>query len=244
MTRAPAAIQAATLAAVPDAARFLLARPGDTELPATVIQDPGWLAEQIRLRGQIWGIGDRRTLATLWWYSASTMLVTPGVLAMATHGTYLSPRLEHTVIHHQPSSRFSGSHAIRALPGDDPGAFAAQLRSTLGTVIGMLAPYVPRSRPLWAIASDAIAGRFLWAGNRTGRPGQAASSATGVVTAIGGPMPLPRYVTPPREPQGATTEMPAQLRIRRNSCCMLYRVPRQPPCSDCPRLPGNRIQAV
>jgi len=224
VTPAPANL-AATLAAIPDAARFLVPRPGDTELPATVIADPDWLAEQIRLRGQIWGIDDRRTLATLWWYSASTMLVTPGVLAIAAGGRYLSPRLEHTVIHHQPSSRFSGSHATQTLPGDDLAAFAAELRPTLAAVIGMLGPYVPRPRPLWAIASDAIAGRFAWAGNRTGHPDQAAALATRIVTTIGGPMPRPRYVT-----------QFAQCRIQRNSCCLLYRVPGESPCSDCPRV--------
>ena len=135
MTRALTSL-AGTLAAIPDSARILLTRPGDTELPATVIQDREWLAGQIRLRGQIWGIDDRRTLATLWWYSASTMLVTPGILAIATDGTCLSPRLDHIDIHHQPDSRFSGSHGTRALPEDDLGAFAAELRSTLGTVIG------------------------------------------------------------------------------------------------------------
>lgn len=69
MTRARESLLA-TLAAIPDSARYLLPRPGDTELPATVIEDPAWLAQQVRLRGEIWGIDDRRTLATLWWYSA------------------------------------------------------------------------------------------------------------------------------------------------------------------------------
>jgi len=76
MTRPPTAHAqaslAAALAAIPDAARMLRPHPGSTERHATVIQDPGWLAEQIRLRGLIWGIGDRRTLATLWWYSAGS----------------------------------------------------------------------------------------------------------------------------------------------------------------------------
>lgn len=232
MTSAPASL-AATLVAIPDVARFLVSRPGDTELPATVIGDPGWLAEQIRLRGLIWGIDDRRTLATLWWYSASMWLVTPGVLAIATDGTCLSPRLEHTVLHHQPSSRFSGSHATQTMPANDLAIYAAELRSTLATVIGLLRPYVPRPRPLWAIAADSIAGRFVWAGNHTGRPDQAATSATGIVTAIGSLMPRPRYLT-----------QPAQWRIARNSCCLLYRVPAESPCNDCPRVVSNRHRAV
>jgi hypothetical protein len=38
MTRALTSL-ASTLAAIPDSTRYLLAHPGDTELPATVIQD-------------------------------------------------------------------------------------------------------------------------------------------------------------------------------------------------------------
>jgi ferric iron reductase protein FhuF len=235
MTRALTSL-ADTLAAIPDSARYLLARPGDTELPATVIQDREWLAGQIQLRGEIWGIDDRRILATLWWCSASTMLVTPGILAIATDGTCLSPRLEHIVIHHQSSSRFSGSHGTEAMPDDDLDAFAAELRSTLGTVIDQLGPYLPRPRPLWAIASDAIADRFLWAGQRTRQQGPATFYASRVITSIGAPMPQPRYVDVPPLPQGTTAEAAAQLRIQRNSCCLLYRVPRQSPCRSCPRV--------
>ena len=51
MTRPPTAHAqaslAATLAAIPDTARMLRPRPGGSERHATVIQDPGWLAEQI-----------------------------------------------------------------------------------------------------------------------------------------------------------------------------------------------------
>ena len=42
----------ATLAAIPDSARYLVRRPGDAELPATVIEDPAWLAEQVRSGGR------------------------------------------------------------------------------------------------------------------------------------------------------------------------------------------------
>jgi hypothetical protein len=57
MTRALPSL-VGTLTAIPDSARYLIPCPGDTELPATVIRDREWLAEQIRLRGEIWGIDD------------------------------------------------------------------------------------------------------------------------------------------------------------------------------------------
>jgi ferric iron reductase protein FhuF len=183
MSRAEESLTA-VLAAMPDASPFLIPRPGDAELPATVILDRAWLAGQLRLRGQIWGTGDQRTLATLWWYSASAMLVRPSLLALAADGTCLSPRLEHIVIHHQPSSRFSGSHGTQAMPGDDLGAYAAALGATVGTVIGQLRPYVPRPRPLWAIAADAIAGRLLWAGQQRGTDIPAAALAAQPVPKI------------------------------------------------------------
>lgn len=222
----------ATLAAMPDSARYLIPGPGDAELPATVIGDPSWLGEQVRLRGEIWGIDDRRTLATLWWYSASAWLVLPGVLALTTDGTCLSLRLEHIVLHHQPSSRFSGAHSVAAMPTGDLGAFALALRGTLVTAIGRLRPYVPRPRPLWAIAADSIAGRFLWAGQLAGREWAATLLADQVIDAIGFPMPRPRYDA------AGPGSGPTGLKLRRSSCCLLYRVPGETPCGDCPRRPA------
>jgi hypothetical protein len=115
MSRAEASLTA-VLAAMPDASPFLIPRPGDAELPATVILDRAWLAGQLRLRGQIWGTGDQRTLSTLWWYSASAMLVRPSLLALAADGTCLSPRLEHIVIHHQPAAGSAARTAPRRCP--------------------------------------------------------------------------------------------------------------------------------
>jgi ferric iron reductase protein FhuF len=230
MTRARESLLA-TLAAIPDSARYLISRPGDTELPATVIENPAWLAEQVRLRGEIWGIDDRRTLATLWWYSASAWLVMPSALAFATDGTCLSPRLEHIVLHHQPDSRFSGAHAVADMGTGDPDAFAVALRATLSAAIGQLRPYLPRPRPLWAIAADSIAGRFLWAGQLAGRERAATLLAEQVIDSIGFPMPRPRYDAV-RPGSG-----PSALRLRRSSCCLLYRVPGETRCGDCPSRP-------
>ena len=112
---------------------------------------------------------------------------------------------------------------------------AAELRSTLSTVIDLLGPYVPRPRPLWAIATDAIAGQFLWAGQRTRRRSQATVQAARIITSIGAPMPPPRFVghVLPLAAEGTT-----QLKIQRNSRCLRYRVPGQAACGNCPRLAG------
>jgi ferric iron reductase protein FhuF len=214
-----------TLDALPDSISLLLPRPGDAELTASVTLDPDWLAEQIRLRGEIWNIDDQRTLATLWWYSASNWLVMPSVLTLASTGRCLSPSLEHTVLHHRPDSRFSGAHSTEAMPSDDLEEYSRALRQTLATVIEQLALYVPRARPLWAIASDSIADRFLWAGQRLRQPEVTASLASRVIAAIGEPAPLPRFVE----------SMPRSTQLRRSSCCLLYRVPGQHACSNCPR---------
>lgn len=53
--------------------------------------------------------------ATLWWYSASTVLITPSLLSLVVTGYPLSSRLDHLVLHHTPSSRFRGSHSTPVL---------------------------------------------------------------------------------------------------------------------------------
>jgi ferric iron reductase protein FhuF len=191
-------------------------------LPATVIEDPAWLAEQVRLRGLIWGIEDRRVLAVLWWYSASSRLVEPLIAGLVRTGTGLSGRLEEIVLHHRPCSRFAGSHAT-AVGGSDLDALGAQLAETCERTIAALEPFTgTRRRPLWAIGADAIAGRLLWAGREAVCVEAATALAAPLAQAIGPRLPRPRYVEVP------------QRSVARVSCCLIYRVPGEPRCSDCP----------
>jgi ferric iron reductase protein FhuF len=210
------------LAGLPPGQRGVLRpAPGDSEVAATRITEPSWLAEQIRLRSLIWNIEDDRVLATLWWYSASTVLITPSLASLVVSGTALSPRLQDVVLHHTASSRLTGSHATAVL--------GRELDAMLSAVIAAVADFTGgRQRALWAIATDAIANRLLWAGEAVGRVPDATALAVPLCAAIGPQLPRPRYLD---------VGQPARRFVRRTSCCLIYRVPGEGLCTSCPRRP-------
>jgi len=61
------------------------------------------------------------------------------------------------------------------------------------------------------------------------------SLATRVIAAAGAPMPPPRFVGRPLPPE-TDAEEAAEARLQRCSCCLLYRMPGQSPCGNCPRV--------
>ncbi|WP_134323941.1 (2Fe-2S)-binding protein [Cumulibacter soli] len=206
------------------------------EIPATWCLDSDWIQEQIRLRGDIWGIDDRFVLGTLWWYSASTWLVMPAVTSWYVTGRALSPRLEDTRLFHRPDSRIPGSRSVSI--GPEPIAdVAALLGNSLAQVIDVLAAIIGKGeRRLWSFAVDAIVGRLLWAGQLTGRTAEVLTSADRLISqmgrALGVTLPAPRLTTTPT----------GESHLRRGSCCLLYRVPAEAKCSTCPRqLPQERL---
>lgn len=142
------------------------------EVPASRIEDPDWMAEQMRLRGHIWNTDDARVLATLWWFSASTRLITPSVASFVGTGEVLSPRLSDLRLHWRPDSRLTGVTSQRVLTGSTPlETLAEALRETFEVAIASVAAAGRmRQRPLWAIATDAVAGCLLWAGRAQGAP--------------------------------------------------------------------------
>jgi len=233
----------------PEDAAVLRAEPGTTEITATRITDPAWLAEQIRLRSLMWKVDDQRVLATLWWYSASTILVTPALASLVVTGTALSPALEDTVLHHTPSSRLTGSHSTAVL-GHDLDQLGSALEATLTSVITALSAFTKgRERPLWAIATDAIANRLLWAGEAVGRVREATDLAAPIIAAAGRRLPPPRYIDITADADydfggdrdGATT----RRFVHRTSCCLLYRVPGEGMCTSCPgRAPAERTELL
>jgi hypothetical protein len=247
----------------PDDATVLRAEPGVAEVPATRIADPAWLAEQIRLRGLMCGSEDQRVLATLWWYSAGTVLVTPALAALVVTGDALSPALDDTVLHRAPSGRLTGSHSTAVL-GPDPDRLGAALGAALATVISALSAFTNgRERPLWAIATDAIANRLLWAGQAVGRVREATDLAAPIVAAADPRLPPPRYVDVTAGPDyefgadtgfgtgtgtgtGASVGTVATRRfVRRASCCLLYRIPGEGMCTSCPgRAPAERAELL
>lgn len=208
--------------------------PGTREVSASLAADPGWLREQVRLLGPSWGLdpaadgGARRTLGTVWWYSASTLLVTPSLAGLVATGWASSPALADLRLHVLRDGRIAGSHATRVL-GDDPGALGAALRAALGQAIAAVAEVSGRAeRALWAIATDAIGGALLWAGREIGAVSRATGLAGPLGEAAGEPLLVPRYID-------VTSGDRAGRYVRRVSCCLVYRLPGGQLCTSCPR---------
>jgi ferric iron reductase protein FhuF len=219
-------LQSGVAARVPGAAALgLLAPPAAAVVPATALADPGWTAEVLDVRAPRQGTRDRRVLATVWWYSVSSVLLTPALAGLAT-GIRLSARLEDTSL-----SFLAGGVPIAAVasaPGTD---LAAELRESLGAVVTAVAVAGrTRERPLWAIATDSIANRLLALGRAMGNVERVTALAAPLAAAVGPPLPAPRYV-----------DVAGARFTRRASCCLLYRVPHEPLCTSCPRrLPAER----
>jgi ferric iron reductase protein FhuF len=203
----------------------LLPPPAATVVPATLLADPAWTARVLADRAVRLRTGDLRVLATLWWYSVSSVLLTP-VLAGLVAGRLLSPRLGDTRLH-----LLSGSAPVAATTcAAGPGDLGEELRATLAAVVGAVAEAGDmRPRPLWAIATDSLANRLLALGRAVGDVGAATSLAGPLAAAVGPPLPAPRYVDVPR-PDGSTARF-----THRASCCLAYLVPHDAVCTSCPR---------
>jgi hypothetical protein len=185
------------------------------EVPATAVTDPAWLSAQLSLSTRRYPLGDRATLGVLWWYSASTVLLGPFVdgkdpgldaitLLLEADGRVLDAR----------SAAFSGDAASR-------------VREMLTAAISSVSKVSgARSRQLWAIATDSLANRLLWA--------RRAEAAVDIAAEIGPELPRPRYV-----------EVNGRQFVRRVSCCLIYRGTTTAKCTSCPRqTPEERLNRL
>jgi ferric iron reductase protein FhuF len=222
-------MQATVAARVPGAAALgLLIPPSATVLPADLLADAEWTRSVLASRAARQGTDDRRVLATVWWYSASAVLLTPALAGLVT-GVPLSARLADTSL--WMSSGGLPVAATSSAPGVD---LAGELRSTLTSVIGAVAEAGRMRAPsLWAIATDTIANRLLALGRALGDVPAATALAVPLSAAIGRPLPVPRYV-----------DVAGARFVRRASCCLLYRVPHEPMCTSCPRRPPAERQIL
>ena len=213
-------------ARVPGAAGLgLLPPPSARALPAALLADPAWTAERVTALGRRYRSADRRVLATVWWYSASAVLLTPVAAGLAT-GRPLSARLADTTLYEVGGVLLAGVSA--APSGPDP---AGDLREALAGAIGAVAAVGGvRERPLWAVATDSLAGRLLALGRALGDVATVTALAAPVAAAVGGPLPAPRY-----------TDVGGTRFVRRASCCLLHRLPGEAMCTACPgRPPAHR----
>lgn len=203
------------------AALGLVPPPSAEVVPATALADPGWTAEVLAARGEIAGSAVSRVLATAWWYSVSTVLVTPALAGLVV-GVPLSARLEDISV-----SLLPGVQPIAAVARAGDGDLAADLRASLRAVIAAVAEAGRmRERPLWAIATDSLANQLLALGRAMGDVQSATALAGPLAAAIGPPLPAPRYV-----------DVAGARFARRASCCLMYLLPGGSLCTSCPRRP-------
>jgi hypothetical protein len=216
--------QASVAARIPGAAGLgLVVPPSGPLVPAAQLADPAWLAQALGARA-----GDRRVTATVWWYSASAVVVTPALAGLLV-GVPLSARLADTSLAFRPDGLPVA--AVSAVRGADP---AAELREALGAVVAAVAVVGRmRERPLWAIATDSIANQLLTLGRAVGDVAAATAIAAPLAAAIGAPLPMPRYV-----------DVAGARFTRRVSCCLMVEVPGGSLCTSCPRRPPPERAAL
>ncbi|TNC22506.1 (2Fe-2S)-binding protein [Amycolatopsis alkalitolerans] len=191
-----------------------------TAVPATSITDPAWLRTQIGLAARRYGCARPAVLGTIWWYSASSVLVAPTVEALAK-GQAVDPSLPAITLDVTDDGRLLDAHAARPPAGELGPAMSEALESAIATIEQVTGARAPALR---AIATDSIANRLLWAG--------APELAEPLLASIGG-LPKPRYFD----------VGPAKV-VHRASCCLIYQVG-QPKCVSCPRQrPAERARRL
>jgi ferric iron reductase protein FhuF len=192
-----------------------------------LLADPGHVTRLVEARTPPGTVG-RRVAATVWWYSASTVLVTPALAGLVA-GIPRSGRLADTSLVFRPDGLPVA--AVSAAAGAD---LAAELRETLAAVVpAVAAAGAMRERPLWAIAADSIANQLLALGRALGDVPAATAHAAPLAVAIGVPLPAPRYV----DVKGARF-------TRRASCCLVVELPGGSLCTSCPRRPPGERHAL
>jgi len=178
------------------------------------ITDPGWLGAQIEATARRYRYDRPPDIGVLWWYSASSVLLGPPVEAR-------DPGLESVTLQVHPDGRILDAHSARF--SDDVGTRLAEALSV--SIEAVARQTGAHRRALWAIATDSLANRVLWAG-------LSVEFAEKLAASVGPALPMPRYV-----------EVSGRLVVRRASCCLVYLAPGQAKCVSCPRqTPEERLR--
>lgn len=189
-------------------------------MSATAITDPSWLGAQLVAAGRRYRLDRRAALGVLWWYSASSVLLGPPAETFVRGGPVAAGAM--TLFLH-PDGRVLDSRASESVPRETAPERVADLVATCVDAVASASGASPRA--LWAVASDSLANRVLWAG---GGPADA------VALAADERFPAPRYV-----------EVAGQRVVRRASCCLVYEAPGQQKCLSCPRQrPDDRLRRL
>ncbi|GAB3267951.1 (2Fe-2S)-binding protein [Kineosporia babensis] len=203
-------------------------------LPGSLLLDEDWLSGQVRDTGTFYGCAEPRLNATLWWYSASAVLLGPAVHELALLGSATSVRAADVRL----APRRAGLERVVPGPSLAPGglAFGAHLDLAVNPMVDVLARVggaTPQS--LWAITADSLATRLL-ASVRFGPPDALAEEIAAGSEYL---RPAPRFVRVQGKPFAAPSTY-----VHRVSCCLLYRVP-MGKCLSCPRqTPEERTERL
>lgn len=189
---------------------------GLSPVPALAITDSGWLGAQIEAAARRYRYNRLPDIGVLWWYSASSVLLGPAVESR-------DPGLSSVTLYVHPDGRILDAHSAVALEDVGP-RLAEALTASIEAVVRQTGAH---RRALWAIATDSLANRALWAGLDR-------SVAEKLAATVGPELPMPRYV-----------EVSGRLVVRRASCCLIYLAPGQAKCVSCPRqTPEQRRQRL
>ena len=210
------------MARLPGAAALgLVAPPAAIPVPAADLADPGVTAELVAARARVLRTAEPRVAGTVWWYSASAVLLAPPLAGLVV-GVPLSARPTDLSL-----SVGSGGLPVAATStarAADPGS---ELRELLTGVIGAVAEAGGlREPPLWAIATDSLAAVLLTLGRMLGAVPEVTGLAGRLAEAVGPPLPGPRY-----------EDVAGSRFVRRASCCLIYRLPDGALCTSCPHRP-------
>lgn len=187
-------------------------RGGVHEVPIGVFADQVWVAGQLGAAARRFRCSDARVVGVLWWYSASLVLLGP-VVDGDDAGS--------VVVSLAPDGRLVDARSGR------PGAAGAAGPVLAGAIDAVTAAGSAPRRALWAVATDSLATRVLWAGGD-------ADVAMALASAISPELPRPRFV-----------DVGGRIAVRRASCCLVYETPGNAKCVSCPRQPpGERLRRL
>lgn len=193
-------------------------------MPAASIADPGWLGAQLDAAARRYRMPAGAALGVLWWYSASSVLLGPPVESLVRGNKPADPALGTMTLFLHPDGRVLDAASDAVVTEEElPDRLAAMLAESIEAVTAASGAPTPA---LWAIATDSLANRVLWAG---GSPELATTLA-----ASDARLPAPRYV-----------EVAGNRVVRRASCCLIYQAPGEAKCVSCPRQhPDERARRL
>jgi ferric iron reductase protein FhuF len=209
------------------AVRDLITVPDWDPEPSPSLLDRDWLAGKVDDAMTRYAGSDRRTAATLWWYSASAAILAPFTASLLAFDRATDPSLHRLRIWLRPDGYFRATRAQRLL---EPGVEAAgrSLGPAFGRTLELLAETGQASvRALWSITTDALATQLLRAGEELSCIDHASEVAV-QVSAYAPQLPKPRFID-------LDTIIGPWRFVRRGSCCLLYQAPGYEKCNSCPR---------